>query len=656
MTNLGTWIKHKPRPAVGMVVLALVLYLVGVKFFFVPSVIYYLVVTLAFPKVFESIFSKVIVSLIVLYGLYQIVVTLQFIFLPNTQFKISAAATALLVLSTGFLTFKAKHNPETLKWFNARDLGVVVACFFFVVPLMVFCFGRHGVAHIAGIGSIQGVDGTNHFAQISDRQEHQRITYKVGNYYPTGFHMATAFAQDSFSVNQATFDWDSNANLYISQYIFVGFLMTFSLYYLAIQIGGRYRSRPYYVFVALGLAPALSIFYLVPFLYNGFLSYFYIVATIACALSFLYEHMRIEQNSDADYQKQGLNGKYVYLIGFLLLIYGASMSWPLLIPALVLTGMLGSGVALRNLNFNLIKNINPSFALVLIGFAIQAIPIYFQLRYFGSSDTQGLNNPGGLKILHTMVITAAFIMLIFAIVSKNLNPRLKQYLVCCLAPLYLLVGTLAAYQYFSLGEVTYYVIKTAYLIEIFTLVYSVGFLALVAVKSDWSRVAKLFVVIVVPPLLLMTFIGMNDNPLKDLRSLLRSYSSEPKPQYFDDDVVAYKKLGEAGKITEFNSTLLHYDSVSGKFYAHMQIPFWANMMQYGADTEEFKGEVCSGGLYANLLFSTFTQQEQAELTRLIKRCAEIAQETNKKYYIVTDNNSLKMVKAQFGGKVTTVTD
>jgi hypothetical protein len=149
----------------------------------------------------------------------------------------------------------------------------------------------------------------------------------------------------------------------------------------------------------------------------------------------------------------------------------------------------------------------------------------------------------------------------------------------------------------------------------------------------------------------LVLVSTNANPLKDVRDLFRSVSNQEKPQFFDQDVSLYTKLSSEGKVTHFNSTLLHYDASRDKLFAHSQVPFWQNMMQYTAADADFHALHCNGRLYSNLAFGGYSDAEQTKLVNDIKDCAAMATQKGVAYYIVTDKASSEHLQSIFGNLV-----
>jgi hypothetical protein len=291
---------------------------------------------------------------------------------------------------------------------------------------------------------------------------------------------------------------------------------------------------------------------------------------------------------------------------------------------------------------------------LLVAFALQFIPIYFQLKYSGADASQGINLTGGLKEFHGLVLLAGIVILLFCIFGRSVSDAYRRALFALFLPLIAFIGLLVAMQYFMVGEIRYYVIKSSWLLEIMLVVFALAALVatITSTKAVSAKFAWLFPIIPVCAMLLLVS-GIN-NPLKDVRDLFRNYSAEAKPDFFDHDMGVYTKLGEQGKIEHFNSTLLHYNQAQGKFYAHEQLTYWSNMMQYSASRHDFVALNCAGALYSNLAFGSFTPPEQQAMIAKVKQCAAMAHAVGEDYYIITDQASVPYIRHTFGSSVAIV--
>lgn len=404
----------------------------------------------------------------------------------------------------------------------------------------------------------------------------------------------------------------------------------------------RRKSTMNLFLIALSIGPVITLFYLLPFLYHGFLNYYYISSTIVIGLLYLLQSNKKESNNM-------LSRKNVLLFS-LLFIFGASISWPLLIPALVMIVSLYAVTMRRKSDHPWRRSIfNPAYAPLAVVFLLQFVPIYFQLRYSTSDATQGINLTGGITILHTGLILVGLLALVYFSISEKLTGAFKQFINNVFQPLYILIAGLVGMQYFIVGEVRYYAIKSAYILEVLLLVAFIAWLISRYSKSGLQKFQYSLVVILVPIFSVTLLNSLNStSPFSDVRSLLRPVLAKEKPAFFDSDIADYKVLAKQNLIQDFNTTTLHYDADKDKLYTHPQVQYWSNMMTYGATNADAKGRLCSLAQYTNLAFGTFTIKEQAQLSSKIRQCAMIAHQVGRNYYIITDGSSKNYIEKQFG--------
>lgn len=634
-----------------LLVIALCLYLAGFTHVFMAMVLVFICQQMPFPKIFSSIFSRLIVSILLFYGIFQLIISFEFILFPATVFKNFSIVVVLVLVLASFLLRKRKSAPTSI--LNRNDLFATISASLFLVPIMLFCFTHGGVLRTADIGGIQGADGVNHYVSIAQVDKDQRITYVKGNAYPVGFHLTTAFIQDSVGINQGRISRLNGVQVYIAQYLLFGFLLSYSLFYLIKQGMGLIKSPEKYTFLdniamSLALGVPLSIFFLYPFLYNGFLHYYYICTTIVLAFIYAIEAEKAERLTSIDNKKEyifSVEREKVWLVmTYLVLVFGASLSWPLIGPPLILIGVFY--VFLREPR----KLISPTSYrgvypwIVIVGFLIQLIPLYFQVIYGDLNAAQGINALGALRTPQygTLVLGIAITTILVGL--KKISENIKINIYNIFIPLYGFISLLALFQFFTVGELRYYVIKVSMLLEILILSLLVGLLSYGYKRSGLIGLRYGIILVALPAIIFMLTMSIAGNPLKDIRSLFRTYSREAKPEYFENDILVYEKLGDRDLIGDFNSMLLHYQNTSGKYFAHPQIPYWQNAMQYGADRNEIEAKNCHKKLYDNLLFGTYTKDEQTNLIATINECANLANVNGHDYYVITDRASVPYVK------------
>ena len=450
--------------------------------------------------------------------------------------------------------------------------------------------------------------------------------------------MATALIQSSFMNHQSDLGWRGSALLYLSHYFFLLGLFSYAaVYFMAslltvFRVKMRTLTGPQWIGVSLSMGVGLAILFSLPFIQHGFLNYIYAIATIllGCAVLFATKQFSI----------------HAYALA-LILFYGASVSWPLLIP--IVLGIIAVHLiqVVKPREFKQIAR-NPYTVVTLGALTIlQAVPVIFQLMYYGGDGSQGINLTGDLKIFHVGSLLLSVLIMSIVISDARRRVEEKTVILSALLPVTLFVAILATMQYFAAGEVRYYAIKTAILMEVvlYVIVTALILQKLTSIKTkawiNWS-------ILVFVPILFVGVFALSGNPMEPIRNLFRSEANQEKPQFFDSDLSVYTRLGSEGKIKDYNSTIIHYDDEKGTFFAHMQIPFWANMMQYDGTGSDQQMLDCTGRMYSNLNFGSYSEKEQDAYRELVKRCVSLTKERNNEFYIITDRESYNKVKEEFG--------
>ena len=625
---------------------SLILYLATIKALLIPALLVHLILFFPFPSLFRSVFSRTIVSIFLLYSTYQISATAQSFLLPESGFVAGAIIATLLTMLLTAPLLAQKLDDSKLILFQKKDLAALLTGCLFIVPVLMFIFSGSAAVNTTAIGGIQGIDGTNHFDYISQHAQSQHLTYETGKYYPFGFHLTTAFFQDSFGISQAELSWESNTHLFLAHYLIWGLLLAYLIFYLCIALLQnlyKQKSRPEFL-VALSLAAPVSLLYLLPFMYRGFLSYYYVCGAVVLALIFILEFLKGASTSRQDFS----NSQRAQLFAFLLLTYGVSMSWTLLaLPLLLIAGFCilpDSFGQMSRLKY-LLKAKN---RLILGGLLLQLLPIIIMIKYSGPGASQALSGSGGLAPFHPGPMLAGLVLVGLIIFNQKLDTASRYFTSYIFQAFYIFIIFMISWQYFTLGEIRYYPVKSAYIIELLLITFLVAWLInrLASINLD-----KLKHSLVVPLLafVIPTFlIALSANPLQDVRSMFRDFSGEAKPTYFTQDVEKFADLGKRDKLDDFNNTLLHYDPKSGKFYSHLQIPVWANMMTFGASMSEQRAKNCTLAQFKKLLFGDFSVAGQTFLKEQIRTCAKQANKEHRQFFIVTDQNSAPYIKEQFG--------
>lgn len=648
-------LSFKSKIIILILTLALVLYVLGLKFVFTPVLIGLTALYLPMPAIFQSWASRAVVGFLMSASLIQIAATIQFLLWPSSNFNGLALLVAVLV--AGILLAVPQLGGQKRPVASGHDLVAAVVVIAFLLPFASIFAGNNSIQRIAEIGGIQAIDAINHYTFIAETTTSEHFSYAQDKYFPQGFHLATGFIQHSFVGQPAELSWQTNAVLFFLQYMVWGAVAAFMFYFLTASFLSKYTdkllvARRWQWFIAISVTPVVVALYLLPFVNHGFLSYYYICTALLLGIIFLL-HIRADNvHQPVKFFKDTTS--YWFMLCFLLVTYGAAASWPLLVPVILLmTGLL---LLPNNAQFWAwlrglwhIKTVPLVAAMVLL-----LLPVYFQLDFSAREASQSINLTGGLKAFHGLILMAGIALLGVVLWGKQLKSDSKQLLLAIFGPLLLFVGALVLMQYFVVGEVRYYAIKSAILLELLFVALGVTLLTRKVAENTASLKKYSLLMTLVPFAAMVLLIGLQANPFKDLRDLFRDASGQEKPAFFDQDVRAYTKLGIEGKLKHHNSTLLHYNQASGKFVAHMQIPYWANVMQFDASGGDLQSWRCSSALYTNQTTGSFTPAEQRALLDKIKECANLANISGQKFYVVTDKVSAPIIKRELGDVVEVV--
>lgn len=348
--------------------------------------------------------------------------------------------------------------------------------------------------------------------------------------------------------------------------------------------------------------------------------------------------------------RQTSEGNQWWLLAYCYVLLGVSTSWPLFIPPLVVLPLLYILPGTHSIKEYLGRVFARRNWVLIVGLLLQFVPLYFQV-YYGRNNfsSEGLNAHGALRAFHFGVIIVSVLILLYGLWSDKLNQKFKIYLYSVFLPLLLFLAGLVALQYFTLGELRYYSIKSAYLIEILMLT-TVSAWAVVSVRKV-KEVPFVVMFIILPlctGLLLMSLIGINENPLKEVRNSFRNYSKVGVPAYFDSDTKGIIDLNVRGKSQNYNTIVLHYDSQSNKLTANMQVPYWASTLNGRLDERNRQARLCHNKIYNTATFEDVNPEQQQRFIDAIKRCASEAEANNEAYYIITDDNSRAQIAQLFG--------
>lgn len=207
-------------------------------------------------------------------------------------------------------------------------------------------------------------------------------------------------------------------------------------------------------------------------------------------------------------------GQILFL--FCLFIPASSFLWIITLPAMFgIFIMAGLVFGLRSV---LAKNIRPwQWLLLLSALLLSLVPIFAQ-QHFGGSNLQGLNQGGAIPPLAVNVVIAGWLAILGIVSSKSTQSSLTKTTLCSV-PVLIMVLFLYYYQTSTVGAISYYTIKTAYLATIILLCLASSYLIKLLVQKHTFVISLVILgsLLLCIPVLLNSNIGLAAYPLKNNR-------------------------------------------------------------------------------------------------------------------------------------------
>lgn len=633
----------------GIILISLVCYLLGFRTLLPLALLGSLAAFLPMPRIFSSWLGRLVIAFLLLFALLQIAAALQYITAPSGKFDLIAAITVALTILVIYL-FGTTSNLYSRQIISLRDVWAVVGGFLFLLPFHAILLGHAPLFRIAQIADSQISDSVNHYVQIDHMSRAQNFNY-TASYYPSGFHITTAFLEDTTVKNIDTISWQAQAILFFSQYLFLGLLLIYVFIFFVFGLMDHLKIEAHwllYLAAALAAGMSLTVMHLWLFIEEGFLNYFYICATLLVAAAWLLE-------GNPAYRSDKQWRTYIWpLTAYLLLGAGVSLSWPLFTPVLLVSLLCIVVPTLPHFRKQPGRYSLIHLPVIVLGL-INLLAIYLQQRYTTVASGSELNLGGAIHYFNFPFMLIGLVVFAYVVYSgkfKSISTRLSINLV----PYILLAVGLEVYQYFTLGMASYYLIKSAMMLEMLLL----GLL--IAVLFYWGRLARLShfangsLVIALVFFVVIGTLGMAQQPLNEIRTLFRNASGIGTPAYIHTDSEAVASLGKHGVLNNYNTTILHYDSTGDQLYAQMEVGLWAHIMAPYTSANNSKanvaGDRCSAMQYNILAYGSGNEtqaQSQAQLIRAVRQCIGDAKQQGLKYYIITDQQSTAELEQLFPG-------
>jgi hypothetical protein len=124
ISTVKAWLAERPRWTAGSAIVAvLVLYMLGIEWPLVVTLLLALMLFLPMPKAFGSVFGRLLVALFFLYALLQLAALVQLYTYPQGKFAYIAVLISLATL--GLLALFGEAPRTRLPIVNIKDVGVI---------------------------------------------------------------------------------------------------------------------------------------------------------------------------------------------------------------------------------------------------------------------------------------------------------------------------------------------------------------------------------------------------------------------------------------------------------------------------------------------------------------------------------------------------
>jgi len=626
-----------PRTLIPLAVLSFgqLLYFFGFHLLFVLGLVYFIATVIPYPSFCRSMVSRLVIAFVLVVSLLQVSAAIQFFVAPNSKFTVVSIIT--YIACAALAVALRRRRQEDIVWLDKKDAQAIVGILFFLIPLVWLFFGSLNPDRILTFTGTQSPDAISHYGGIISMATTQHLDYRSNTYYPRGFHIASAFLLDGVRANQKNLSWISGQRMYVGMYMAWGAVLGYLLFYLALQTfealrGDKEKKYSEWLLVLI-LGPMLSMLYLTPFVYYGFLNYYYVAAAVIVGLLFMFEYDR-ERLLDTP------------LVAFLLCTFGVSMSWgPLLAPALLLIPIF------YIVNHKISGEITgllrrKALWVVAAGYGIELIPIYLHLKYARLTSSQGINALGIITDYHFTISIIGLGLLLYFIVRPRID-RIGHLINNTLLSFYLLLSLLIGLQYFTVDQLRYYVIKTSFMVEMITLAFLSALFLYVCARRVQLGIREWVALPLIFTMGIFISMGITTNPVLPMRQVFRSVSRYAEPKFYATDVHSYAQLEMNHKLQAANSEILHYDQPDHKIFGDGLVTEAANETLYSTDGTPASAK-CTGEIFSTLVYGVGAASEQTKLINSLKTCITIAHQKKETFYVVSDAQSIPYLERILG--------
>jgi|GEM_PF-1319010 len=624
-------------------VICLAAYALGFEILLSLFMVFAIAVYIPMPKVFDSWLSRALVAVVMLYGVLQISAAFQFLLSPHSRFGALATIATVLVI----VLVVAFGQPRTMRSFafgSRKDLWAAIGCLFFLLPFIATMHGKDSTVYISRVADSQVVDSIAHYNNIVKFTTTQNLAYQKAGYYPAGFHIVTSFLEHTALGDIRELPWTTQAKAYFLEYIISALLLSYLFVYFIFGLVGFLKvtiNTPALAAIALSGGGGITLMSLLLFMEDGFLNYYYICATLLLGVLYLLE-TKTALSRTTTWDDYSWN-----VTAFLLLGAGASLSWPLFAPIVVLSAACLVLPTFGQSAWRTWRFVGLHVPIALAA-GVNTLAFYFQTTY-GGNNSQLLNTPGALHNFNVLFLVVGFFALATLVYSPNLRSK-QSRLLSAFLPYVLLILGLMLLQYFRLGSAQYYLIKSGLLLEIFFLAVMIAAGVYYCNRLTGLTTGSLSFLVVLIGTVSIGTIALLPQPLQEVRTLFRNQSHIGTPPYLNEDAAAVAALGAQNKLQNQNMTILHYDQAGQRLFAQVEIASWANNLDKVSFSSQALGtSECFGRQFGDLAYG-LGESAQQDLIYNVRKCIDVATRPKGTYYIITDRQSLANLRQLFGDR------
>jgi hypothetical protein len=227
---------------------------------------------------------------------------------------------------------------------------------------------------------------------------------------------------------------------------------------------------------------------------------------------------------------------------------------------------------------------------------------------------------------------------LYLLAARNVPDGWRRFAGNVLLPLYALVGAIVSMQYVTVGELRYYAIKTADLLEMVSIIAAAVVLGSVLYRRKIVAIHRWLALPIGLGLGAILLVGMTTSPFDQARIIFGNLTHAGRASA---DTSRYVRLGTSRQL-HMNSVDLHYNATTNKLSGNALLTNWAHLMQYTPDNTA-EADQCNSRIFALQTNTAGTDQGDEQLIAAVKDCITAAQARHLPYFIVTDAACIKII-------------